>query len=273
MPVAETVEAMRELLRRLTLARQGQRFAKVAPGLIVVATGPQLAELDRRFPLLVAVAGCRCLLQRRFVVAARGVELTQDLEGAAAPAIQLSRDNAAKPCGRLDGAAEVLDRGARRAERLGPLAGPAAELSCFLPVTGLIGVVGQLLGAAFELAAAAAELLARLADAAMQRPPLARQDLGVERLARERVAEAIAVRGLFDEELRRDQLAQRAQQRCLVEPRDGLQQLELDALADDRGEGGDVARLGTQLGAAAHHGILDAARNGKLIERSRRGAI
>ena len=59
-------------------------------------------------------------------------------------------------------------------------------------------------------------LLERGGDLPVQRDALARQQLGVDRLARERVTEREPLRRFLDDELRRDELLDERQQLPLV---------------------------------------------------------
>src|SRR6476659_2560109 len=81
-------------------------------------------------------------------------------------------------------------------------------------------------------------------DFSMQRDALSAEQLGVDRLAREGVAERKAVGGFLDDQLRGDELFDVREERLLVVIGERLQELEIEAPARDSGRRRHRARRG-----------------------------
>ncbi|HEX5501369.1 MAG TPA: hypothetical protein VFW96_02025, partial [Thermomicrobiales bacterium] len=99
-----------------------------------------------------------------------------------------------------------------------------------------------------------------LGDLAVERPSLAGEQAGVDRLLGQGVPEGEALRRLFHHQLGRDEPLEERHQRPLVQPRQGAQQVEVEAPPGDGGEVEDTPRVRGEAVEAALDGGLDAAR-------------
>ena len=72
--------------------------------------------------------------------------------------------------------------------------------------------------------------LNRRGHAGVPGAPLSCQQTGVDSLARQRVTEGKEIGGHLDQQLRGQQLLQRGEQRCFIEPTQRLQEGKVDAL-------------------------------------------
>jgi len=101
----------------------------------------------------------------------------------------------------------------------------------------------------------------------MQRTPLAREQIGLDGGAGQRMTESRYIRRLFDHELRVDELLDQPHQLRFAVTCQRLKQIEVEAPASDRCQPEHLARGRADLIEAALHGELHATWQPKLSER------
>ena len=171
---------------------------------------------------------------------------------------QLDLVEPGRACGRLHAApqpAGALEVGPRRLERVhvvGGRRGGDRGVQRRLVLVRALPVLRQrrpFRGPAIALGHGGVQ---RLRQRGVQRAPPRRQQLGVDRFARQRVAEAVALGGgVADEEVGVDQLLERSAERGLVQAGGALEQLVVDVAA---GGGRDVEQLSRRAVHPRHAG-------------------
>ena len=146
----------------------------------------------------------------------------------------------------------------RRARRELRRAGPVSRFPC---------VVRERLDHSLQRAGVRA--LERCGDRAVQRDPLAHEEVGVDRLARERVPEGEPLSRLLDDELRCDELLHEREQLVLVLVGEHAEELEVEPAAGHRGDRRDRARRHGERRDPAPHRFDRRARHPHALERLR----
>ena len=170
-PVADAVERIGDQ------ARVGYRAGKLECGdgvlarPVVVAPGPEQAEVEQGAPLGLAVVGGAGGIARRGEVGARGLEIADEVVRLAAEAQELGIDRRAKLTGGLGGARELFEGGVRRVHPQGSLASAARVTEGRLGQAGLGVVVGEIGDGIVQTRPT--KLLERLGDATVEAAALA----------------------------------------------------------------------------------------------------
>jgi hypothetical protein len=199
-PVADAIEAPCHQGVVTDRAGHVERVAPVFAGPNVVARRPQLAECMKRFPRG-ALVGCGARqLERSGEVRERAVEFGEGLVGASAREMEADSHLHPSALGGVEGAIEVSDGLPRRRERHRVLRRTDGIARRGDPISGLPRMVGERLDDRIDRLGA--RPLEGGGDLAVQRDPFACQEIDVDGLASERVAEGESIGGFLDDELR-----------------------------------------------------------------------
>jgi len=180
----------------------------------------------QRLPLGLGVERGTRPVERHGEVVIGPLEFSERLVRAAAREMELDERLDARALGGREGAVEVRDRLSWRRQSDRMPSGASRIDGRARPISRFPHVVRERLDDRVQRVRVVA--LEGSRDFPMQRDPLARQQLGVDGLAGERVAEREPFRRFLDDELRGDELLDEREQLLLVAIRERLQQSKVE---------------------------------------------
>src|SRR5713226_9062165 len=264
-PVAQAVEAVSQGKRIVHAACQFKCLLTIGTSSGVIALCPQKAQVHQCLPLRVAVASSLGHLQRGLVIWTRPLKVTQGFVGLSTQAIERCWGrNRSALCG-IQGSRHLIDGRMRSVHSLCLLSSTLPMLQCFLPQARFKEMVSQVCQVSIE--DRGVEALQRFRNAAVQRLAFADQQVGIDGLPRQRMAEGELFRRLLNEQLGRYQLLDQLEQVLFVILREFLQEGKVETPSGNCRQGQHSPGRITQLIRTLLHSILNAARDVQLVQR------